>query len=439
MSEIEKQQGFGFLSNGEDLPEPEEAPDEVQAKAESDRKRGGFEVDPDSNAFPVVNLGAKIESISWKDENERSIWEDAVVYRPNSSKTKQLEGLVVGLSFVIIRLRSGYFHFDNVNKEFLCKTIAAFPEDGEEFNTFSDLPLSEPTVSPSEYNDQTTPTRQVVRKGTYGSKGMFCADCVRQGLNVKYVEDESGESQPQYCKGTGDILVAVTGVYVKFADKKTNTETAIRYNFDEIYDESEEEPKQLFEAPPIVRLRPTQKVMNLKTKFEVWTKEGQSSSEAKPSANFVPGDVQNIATYDRSLYEEALPDGKSWVRMIKEDDGGYSRLYLGEHELFLADRTEDCELPSQLVRVPMMRASDRNQDILDSEEPVRLLKKASYGYHRYYQDVLRNKIEEKGINPRKPFTPPELQQEEAQPSIAESTTATDTKKAVQESFDDDDS
>jgi len=435
MTDLEKK-GFGPLTTGgQELPE--EAPEEVQNKVEAERKRGSFEVDPDI-VFPTVNLGSNVESIDWKTESERSIWEDAVVYRPNSNKTKQLAGLVVGLRFVIIRLRTGFFHFDNVNKKFLCKTIASFPEEGEEFNMFSDYPMSEPVQSPSEYDEPNKPVKQVVKKGTYGSKGMFCADCVKQGKNVHYAYDKNNELEAQYCKGSGNLLVAITGVYVQFGDKKTGKSKAVPCNFDEIYvegdDDEEEGLKQLFETPPIVSLRPTQKVMNLKTRFEVWTQEHANSSSAKDSANYVPEDVQNIATYDRSLYEESLEDGKSYVRVIK-DEGGYTSLYLGEHELFLADRTEDCTLPSQLIKVPMLRMSERTKDILENGG-VSDLKKASYGYYQHYKDTQRTLLQEKGYNPRQPFTPKELREEEGKPTLDQSQDSTNTK-VVQETFSED--
>lgn len=426
-----------ILKNSESFDLPKEAPESLQKAVEQQMGGGSYQVDPDNFAFPKVSLG-KVESIDWKDEKERSIFTDSFVYRGNTSKTKQINGQIVALKFFLVRPRTGLLQYDSINGKPLCKTVASFPDTGEAFNRFSDLPTEVPFYGTSEYENPNVPRKEIQKFGLYGQKGMFCSDCIKAGEHVKNVETNTGEVKEQNCRPVGDLLVVVVGFGVCMSNKKTYKEYIEWKEWNEIfYDASEEDSENVdiqntFDSPPIVRLSVPAKMMSRKTKFGVWTKEHESAENAAPSANYVPSDVQNIGSYLTNLHNERLDDGRAWIKVVEKekDSEEYISLYRGIHELYLTS-PKDEPYSQHVTMISTMRTSEDTQNILD-QHGVNALTFYSHQLYHYYSDVKRNQIEKKELNPYEPFTPPELVSEDSSPSLTSSSNGSNNGKTNEE-------
>lgn len=436
-----------IVNSKEDFELPKEAPESLQKAVEQQMGGGNYEVDPDNFAFPKVSL-AKVESIDWKNENERSVFTDSFVYRGNTSKTKQVNGQIVALQIFLLRPRTGFFKYDSINGKPLCKTVASFPDTGESFYRFSDLPAEVPLYGPSEYENPKTPRKETQKFGLYGQKGMFCSDCVKAGEHVTNVETTSGELSEQSCRAVGDLLVVVTGFGICMSNKKTYKEYIEWKSWNEIYNDVSEEDseevniQQTFDTPPIVRLSVPGKMLSRKTRFGVWTQEHEGADNASPSANYVPSNVENVGSYLQSLHNEKLDDGRSWIKVVEKEEGSeeYISLYRGLHELYLT-YPKDEPYSQHVNLISMMKTSDFTHKVLE-ENGVNALTYYSHQLYKYYIDSLRNQIEKKELNPYKPFTPPELAGEDDKPSLVSSEsengkgneTTTPNVEVVKESF-----
>jgi hypothetical protein len=410
---------FSQLANQNEVKTQfKEAPEEAQKASERAMGGGAYKQDPEYAILPKIST-SQVKSFEWMDDQDRSVFDGAYVYKKGKkNSTKTVTNFVVALRFALIRPFSGYSQFDPVSGKPLCQTIASFPEDGEKYNKFGNNPGEIPTYGPAEYENKYTPTSFNKRQGFYGKKGMFCADCVACGDHITSVQTESGENVDVQCNGQGGLIVAISEFGIP-ARSSSGEEEIQWFSYDEIYkqtDDEVEEEYQLFQNMPLVRLNISAKTFNRKGRFSVWSDEYKNSSanDKKASANYVPQDVQNIASYLESLRRDRLSDGRPWVKVVEDEEGYYRNLYRGLHEIYFAyPRSEETKVKTAVV--PMMRLADNIEEF--SVNQLDMAANSIVG--DYYLPYLDTQIQEKGINPYEPFEPKELKEAKNQTSLVE--------------------
>jgi hypothetical protein len=171
------------------------------------------------NALDPDDVGFRVASTS---KNAFFSWDAPTVETGTEKPLPEVTAAdnVVALRGMIIKTRFGFSLFDNDANKMVCKTTAA-SYDGEVIE--SSMPLIRPIFQPyqSKGSDEKlhTPSRDLGRYPTMGSRGQSCEDCVLSGNH--YLADADVTQGKGLCRLTGQVLMVVMAVGVSTTKNKT--------------------------------------------------------------------------------------------------------------------------------------------------------------------------------------------------------------------------
>ena len=398
------------------------ADQKAQESLKNEMGGGNYKQDPDS-PFPVLETK---NGLTWLNDNKQSVFDDVKVELTLSGKNKEVEVAtrIEAIKVVIIRPRVGLMQYDNLEeagKRMKCKTIAAFSEEGEEYYRFSDTPGEIPIYGPASYDDDHKANSVVTKSGFYGSKGMFCSDCVASGGHTYTYKDENDKDVTVNCSGRTEVLVAITafGIRDKIrtqddSGKVINKPVVEWKDVDELFYDDEVKTR-VFTNSPIVRLKMTNKTAYYRKPFDVITMANKDSSD--PSSKFVPEDVTNFALHLQNLRREELDDKMPYIiRAVNPNDGSVFNCYRGLHEVWFTRPGPDASVSAGIKTLPMFRLSKENEEVIN-ESGVEQLTSATWDFIKEYWEEQYNYFDENNLKPYTPFTPPELEKANQQKSL----------------------